>query len=142
MGSVTLDSLVGEHTLDGVDFDTEEVEEYFGGPFCDASVVRFRLDGKVYLAIEDPDDGYRSRMKKLVIFPSKEMLNVFPPVRVLAMKRRDSVYENDILDLIDVVTGKPVLEVGTHDVDDYYPYFVAIFNPQNMATNQDKSGGN
>ena len=47
-----------------------------------------------------------------------------------------SVYKKtDILELIDVVTGKLVLEVGTDYSDDYYPSFVANFNPEAMALN-------
>jgi hypothetical protein len=40
--------------------------------------------------------------------------------------------------MLDVTTGKVVFEVGTEDIDDYYPGFVVEFNPENMAINQRK----
>lgn len=49
------------------------------------------------------------------------MKNAFPPVRVMGkMKGADDYRTNDTLQLIDVVTGKMVLEVGTDNSDDYY----------------------
>jgi len=41
----------------------------------------------------------------------------------------DSSYEaNDVLDLINTQTGKIILSVGTKNVADYYPYFLAEWN--------------
>ena len=132
---VTLDSLIGEHMLDAVDTSTDKVKTW-GDRFEDANCLRFRLDGKVYTAVEDPNDGYRSNMGGL--YESEEhMRNVFPPCRVLARKSENQKYQvDDTLELIDVVTGKVVLRVGTDNTDDYYPYFVAEWNPQNMVGNQ------
>ena len=36
---------------------------------------------------------------------------------------------------MDVVTGKCILEVCTENTDDYYPDYVAKFDPTAMATN-------
>lgn len=131
--TIELDSLVGEHVLDGVDLLNERVKIY-GENFEDASVIRFRLDGVVYTAIEDPDDGYRSSMEK--IYAEKgEIKNAFPPVKITARKKPDDGQTNDTLELIDAVTGKVIVEVGTDNTDDYYPYFVSAFWPENMVTN-------
>jgi hypothetical protein len=35
----------------------------------------------------------------------------------------------------DVVTGKVVLEVGTDNTEDYYPYCVMNWSPENLACN-------
>ena len=43
--------------------------------------------------------------------------------------------EDDILELVDVKTEKVVLRVGTANCNDYYPYFVAEFDPTAMAAN-------
>jgi hypothetical protein len=138
--TVTLDDLVGEHVLDGVDTYIEQVKKY-SDYAEDANVIRFRLDGVVYIAFEDPSDGYRSSLDKLIISPTAEMTNTFPPIRVLAkMKTNGSYSENDTLELIDLVTAKVVMEVGTDNSDDYYPSFVSNFTPENMATNQTKAG--
>jgi hypothetical protein len=135
---VTLDSLVGEHTLDAVDTFVERVKQY-GDVFEDAEVIRFRLDGIAYTAIEDPCDGYRSAMERLFASPAAEVRNVFTPIKVLARKKPDEQYQvNDILELIDVVTGKVVLEVGTYNTDDYYPSFVSAFWPEHMAANAER----
>lgn len=131
---VTLDSLCGEHVLDAVDYTNEKIKKW-GDELEDASGIRFRLDGVVYTAVEDPSDGYRSSMNNLFV-DRDTMTNVFPPIRVLAMKKPDGKYDsNDTLQLVDVVTGKIVLEVGTDNSDDYYPSFVGAFWPEHMATN-------
>ena len=134
---VTLESLVGMHTLDAVDMSTEKVKKW-GEYFENASVIRFRLDGKVYTAVEDPSDGYRSSMDKIFV-SDDEIANSFPPCKVLArMKGRTEYSNNETLECIDCITGKIVLEVGTDNYDDYYPSFVSNFHPENMAVNVDK----
>lgn len=135
VSTVTLDSLVGEHILDGVDLSSERVRMY-DDKYEDASVIRFRLDGIVFTAIEDPSDGYRSSMDK-IFYETCELSNTFPPIRVLARKKENGKYGdvNDTLELVDLVTGKVVLEVGTNNTDDYYPVFVSAFWPENMASN-------
>jgi hypothetical protein len=132
---VELDSLVGEHVLDAVDISTQSIKQY-GSRFENCEVIRFRLNGVAYTAIENPDDGYRSSMDSLYV-SDEPMQNVFPPVRVLAKKKENERYSiNDTLQLVDVVTGLVVMEVGTDNTDDYYPYFVSYFAPQNMVTNE------
>jgi len=107
--------------------------------------MRFRLDGKCFIAAEDPDDGYRSAMRDLVISYDAKMKNVFEPLRVLGRHRTKSPIDlegeydlggkDDVLELVDVVTGKIVIEVGTTEVEDYYPGYVASFHPEAMAHN-------
>lgn len=132
--TISLESLVGEHDFDGCDLSSERVQTW-GEHFEMANVFRVRLDGKVYTAVESPDDGYRSSMDKLFV-ENCEIKNWFPPVRVMARKKPDDNWgKNDTLELIDVVTGKTVAEFGTDNSDDYYPSFVSAFWPENMATN-------
>ena len=133
--TVELVSLVGEHLLDAVDFSNEQVKTW-GDEFEPCQVMRFRLNGKCYTATEDPDDGYRSSMKDLVVSDCVEMKNVFAPVRVIGRHRTAGSYgAEDVLELIDAKTGKTVIEVGTDNSDDYYPGFVANFNPEAMVLN-------
>lgn len=134
-----LTDLIGRRRLDAVDFDSEKVKELYGDEYEDASVCRFRLDGVVYVTIEDPSDGYRSSMRDLVVANDSNMKNVFPAVDVIGKHRTGGEYGrvDDVLELVDALTGKVVLEVGTDNVDDYYPGFVASFHPENMATNAD-----
>lgn len=134
-----LTDLIGKRRLDAVDFDNEQVKEIYGEDYEDCSVCRFRLDGVVYIALEDPSDGYRSSMRNLTVANDTTMKNVFPSVEVIGRHRTEGAFGNadDVLELVDTITGKVVLEVGTDDVDDYYPGFVASFHPENMATNAD-----
>lgn len=131
-----LEDLVGGHVLDAVDFSNEQVKTW-GDRYEDCQVVRFRLDGVVYIATEDPSDGYRSRMQNLTT-GDWNMNNVFQPHHVLAVHRTQGVYglEDDILELYDTITGDVILTVGTEHVHDYYPSFVASFSPTAMALNQ------
>ncbi|MBO9194355.1 hypothetical protein J5277_09580 [Rhizobium sp. 16-449-1b] len=134
-----LTDLVGSRRLDAVDFDNEQIKELYGDGFEESSVCRFRLDGVVYIAVEDPNDGYRSSMRTLTIANEAQMKNVFPSIEVVGKHRTEGEYSgtDDVLELVDAITGKVVLEVGTDNVDDYYPGFVASFHPENMATNAD-----
>jgi len=107
--------------------------------FEDASVIRFRLDGVVYTAVENPDDGYRSSMKEIYIATNakeRKVNNTFRGHRVLAKKKTQKGQSDDTLEFIDLLTGKVVLEVGTDNTDDYYPSFVSTFTPENLADNR------
>ena len=130
-----LKDLVGVHVLDAVDRENEYVRIY-GDSFELCDVIRFRLDGVVYMAVEDPSDGYRSSMRSIES-GDWPMTNEFTPVLVFGrheVKGRNG-NENDVLELLDAATGKVVLSVGTECIDDYYPRFVCFFNPTAMVTN-------
>jgi len=125
-----LDTLIGCHVLTGVNFDTCYVEEDIG----DASVMNFVLDGVMYSAIEDASDGYRSSMSELRVTTVRatRKMNMFSPCNVIGSMR---VGDSWILDLEDVETKKIVLSVGTDQSDDWYPWFVSKFSPENMSSN-------
>jgi len=126
-----LKDLIGKHVLSGVDMSNKSIGMY-EDDFEDCQVIDFVLDGKTYTAIEDPEDGYRSCMSE--IKESEELVsNTFVGQEVVAKMR-----DNDVLELIDINTGKTVLAVGTGNTDDYYPYFVAEFTPENMSVNSGK----
>jgi len=133
-----LSDLVGHHLLTGVDNDREEIKREYEDTFDDCEVMRLCLDGVVYCAIEDPEDGYRSSMKELKILDNAQMSNVFEPVAVVGVHRTEGrgYEEDDVLELIDAYTGKVVVQVGTKNTNDYYPYFVNSFHPENMRINQ------
>lgn len=133
--SVEFSALLGEHTLDGVDSETIKVEQW-KDYFEDSEVFRFRLDGQIYAAVEDPSDGYRSSMKKLILAEGP-IRNAFAPVRVLVRlsSKGDYGQVNDTLEMLDMANGKTILRVGTDNTDDYYPWFVSEWTPQNLAVN-------
>lgn len=59
---------------------------------------------------------------------------------VVECKYDDGVRDttNDLLKVYDVENGKLILEVGTANTNDYYPYYVANWNPENMHINEGK----
>ncbi len=119
------DALLGEHVLEGVDFETEGI----------GNGIRFILDGETYLVVEDENDDYRSSAKAIEVSPDNPVVNTFDPVRVIGFARDD----DEILALVDPVTGKDIIEVGTENADDYYPMFICRFSPENMSINQKES---
>lgn len=130
-----LSDLKGRHVLSGVDFSEEEFKDYCGD-LENSNVCRFRLDGVVYSAVEDPVDGYRSCMRDLFVSESGQMKNTFPDHEVVGRYiDKDGYDQCDILELIDVETGNVVLRIGTESTDDYYPYFVAEFVPESLSVN-------
>ena len=132
---VSFESLIGEHVLEGVDLFDTQVESYEGGPMESANAMRFQLDGHVYVAVEDPDDGYRSSMRSLTV-DTEPIKNSFAGVRVLVRQAPSQEFSNDdILEMIDLANGKTVLTVGTDNFDDYSPGFVANWTPENLAVN-------
>jgi hypothetical protein len=131
---MTLSDLVGEHMLSGVDFTTTNVKRY-GYVEDECQNIRFRLDGVTYVATEDPVDGYRSGMAELTTI-AEPTTNEWPPVRVVAsMRGTVDGEEHDVLEIRDVMTGREVVCVGTGNTDDYYPYWVAVFDPTALAHN-------
>jgi len=132
-----LSDLVGLHELSGVDFATETLLQY-GTHYEDCQLVNFVLDGKTYTAVEDPNDGYRSSMAEIKVTDFK-VANTFEPVQVVGMMRVGRFQgDYDVLDLVDVKTGKIVLSVGTDHTDDYYPTFVSDWQPENLVLNEVK----
>lgn len=133
-----LKDLVGKKILDAVDFSNEGVKRDYDESYENCNVCRFRLDGVVYSAIEDPSDGYRSAMRELQIDEKAEVKNSFPSTEVVCRHRDEGRYDSDdVLEIIDTTTGKTILEVGTLSTDDYYPCYVANFDPTVMAINAD-----
>jgi hypothetical protein len=132
-----LKDLVGQHKLDAVDFLTEKIKDYCD-EMQDCNCIRFRLDGIVYVAIEDPDDGFRSSMRELKTAESSTMTNVFTAARVIGRHRTkgECGEDDDVLELVDANTGEIIIKAGTRNVGDYYPCFVATFRPEAMAINK------
>lgn len=141
MGEIGLKDLVGRHILSGIE--TGQVKRTIFGYEEECNYIKFTLDGVHYMAVEDPDDGYRSYLYDLEISdtPCRYPL---PDVAVECHMRPDDVehYEvNDILVFVDVKNGKEVLAIGTGNTDDYYPYCVLDYIPENLSCNEGKVAG-
>lgn len=131
---ITLKSLAGSHIFTGVERGFLKVNKQFSWD-QNKNTIRFELDGQVFEAVENPSDGYRSYMDKLVI-TNKGIRNRIPEMQVVCVYRDGS--DNDLLDFIDCKNGKVFLTVGTKHVNDYYPVCVFEYNPELLSINQGK----
>jgi hypothetical protein len=127
---IYLEDLIGTHILSGVEFDSMQTEEYFGVELI--NYVKFTLDDITYLAIEDPADGYRSYCEKLKISSGGCKIKL-PNIPVNCIMKQS--YSDDVLIFQDRNNDKVILEVGTENTDDYYPYCVFRYYPENISLN-------
>lgn len=128
-----LKELIGLHTLTGVTNENKKLQSAWDeDETYDAQAFTFILDGVIYTAIEDNNDGYRSAMDELKV---NEFVcnNIFEPIQVLGIyiDKSGGYDEADLLHLYGM-NGKLLLEVGTSNSDDYYPSFVSSWHPDNI----------
>lgn len=130
-----LKNLVGDHIFSGIETGTREFEHEWGGP-DERNYVKFILDGVTYMAVEDPADGYRSYMEELKVVdePCKTKL---PDIPVHCEHVSSGLYDctNDLLEFYDKTNNKIFLVIGTENTDDYYPYCLFKYEPENLAIN-------
>jgi hypothetical protein len=132
MSTPELKDLVGMRKFSGFDRRTETVKDECG-EHADSEVCLFVLDGVTYRAEEDPEDGYRTSMKPLA-FTNEEVKNSFDPVDVFCVHRTTGEY-SDVDDILQIMNLKAdiILEIGTENIDDYYPVFVSKFSAENIG---------
>ena len=124
-----LKDLIGAHTLSGVETGDMIVDG------TQSEYVKFTLDGVHYLAVKDPDDGYRSHCEELEVSEEPPRFT-FPPHQVDCVMMGDDEWgRHDVLSMTDIVTGETVLEVGTMNYDDWYPVCHFYYAPENLACN-------
>jgi hypothetical protein len=98
----------------------------------DANGCMFGLDGVVYMAFEDPSDGYRSHCGPLLSYvgdPYQMGGSLWPDHLALSVLCSMEGEGEDILTMRSVETGSVVFEVGTDNSKDYYPSFVMRWTP-------------
>lgn len=129
----SLTDLAGYHIFTGVELGYEH----------GVNTIRFELDGKVYEAWEDPDDGYRSYMSDLKV-SNYRMKNKVPPMKVKC-RHLDVNYSSswsssrcDLLQFIDLANDEVFLTIGTDDIDDYYPGCIFEYKPELMEINRSR----
>ena len=128
-----LSELVGNKMLSGIDRGTEKSMDIWSE---DANFILVVLDGIAYKFKEDPSDGYRSYMEEVEITNDK-VINTFAPQPVICQMKpeTDDYSRHNILEIFDSNNSKLVLELGTDNTDDYYPYCVMNWNPENLSIN-------
>lgn len=127
-----LNTLAGKRMFSGIDRKTIEKKTY--GEYTEqVECVLFILDGVTYRGVEDPNDGYRSSMDALEV-SEDAVSNVFPPKEVLCKHRDKNRYsgEDDVLEIYNM-NGGLILEIGTSNIDDYYPSFVCNFSAEELS---------
>jgi hypothetical protein len=136
--------LVGEHLFNIVPTKARH-------PFSnEADGVCFCLDDRTYLVFEDPDDGYRSTAGPILSWEGGAYAlgydgHSFPDYireTVICSHRTKGSYgnEDNVLEVRSKTTGKLIFEVGTEDVDDYYPCFVNRWHPEGLKANAASAG--
>ena len=134
-----LKDLVGNHLMTGIETGTAK-RNCWGDKLINCNYVKFRLDGITYMAVEDPEDGYRSCCEELEIV-DEECKTALPAILVECKMREDAYAnswceeKNDILEFYDVANKQMFMAVGTGNIADYYPYFVFEYTPELLSCN-------
>lgn len=104
----------------------------------------FTLGGETYVAFVDPDDGYRSygELASIRALASEVKVineNTFPPILVEVLNEsweHVDGYDNRsgwTISLINPVTKKVILKIGTDTTDAYYPFAICRWYPENIT---------
>lgn len=88
----------------------------------------YKLDDKVWEAIENPSDGYRSFLESVEL--RKDDTNYTFSHSPLATVRIESASDIDGWRLFDVEDNHLWLEIGTDTRDSYYPCFIFAYHPK------------
>ena len=57
----------------------------------------------------------------------------FPPHEVVGLYDDDM---EEVIKFVDIHTGKTVMRFGTENSNDYYPYCVMEWSPENLSANE------
>ena len=134
----------GLTTFEGIDRETKSIKVYeWSDSYEDSERTKFILGGVTYLAKEDPSDGYRSSMIPLEILRrNAKVKNTFNPIQVFVKhyKKTEHGFSSDNDDDILVVMnmkGEAILEIGTSNVDDYYPSYICNYSAEALNETND-----
>ena len=111
---------------------TETFEKYCLGEefnFYGVCNEDFKLGRKVWRAVEDESDGYRSYLDSIEV--TEKLDQIFfdrPLAKVKVVEIQD--YDYPRFALVDVKDGHVWLEVGTDQYDDYYPCYRFEYHPK------------
>lgn len=122
-----IQNLAGLHKLSGFDNSIPDKKDLEDG-------VCFIIDNKKYQLYTNPDDGWRSYMSDLFEEDVK-CANVFEPEYVFIVYKRYSDF-NGIT--IYNMFGEIIAELGTNNMNGYYPCAINEFYPENLAINGEK----
>ena len=127
MNGVKFKKLCGKHVLSGVERDYAS---------NDAECIKFILDNKIYRAIEDPADGYRSCCERIEINGNINCQENIPPTKVVVSLEDSN--DRTMLHFYEEEGGTEVLAIGTDYSDACYPICVFRYQPENLPMNRHK----
>lgn len=139
-----LKDLEGKHIFTGVELGTTKIINFWNKE-QEVNYVKFELDGITYMAIEDPDDGYRSYMSDLQTEEVAPLIHKMQPIAVLCKHKTEGYNafgwkeKDNLLEFIDIENGNVFLTIGTADIDDYYPLCVFDYVPENLSINKQQN---
>ncbi len=124
---ISIEDLVGSHVLSGVErgyteYDNENVE-----------FLSFTLDGVNYMAVEDPEDGWRSSLREIIITEKTPKIKL-PNVKVVCFMEPGE--HKNILCFQDSQNCEVFMSVGTNYYDEWYPVCVLEYDPRKLYVNQ------
>lgn len=112
----------------------------------DGQAVAVILDGKTFLFLEDTNDGYRSSLGQILVSDTNPSLRDYTyvdrDVFISISDKSEYAGKAEIYVFKDAKTNEIALEIGTDNIDDYYPSFVYRYNPEAFNENKkcDKCG--
>lgn len=106
------------HDIIGQEFD-------FYGVCCEA----FKIDDKIFEAVADGNDGYRSYLDSIPLRNGDGFIFFHNPIARVKIEN-DPDETNDGYRFIDVNDGHIWLRFGTDSSDDYYPMFIFHYQPK------------
>lgn len=128
----------GMHKLSGVSHIKVE-DEHWGNR---EDGILLTIDGENYIAVTDPDDGYRSygafyrddKNIQKVTFPEQDVIVDYHQVRTVNEDGYDVDYDELVIYNTD---GQSILRIGTDHSDCYYPCAIFRYNPENLPINKE-----
>lgn len=142
---VELTDLVGIHEISAIWRGMITVP-WLGGEETVQAVV-LQLDDQFVLFTENPNDGYRSSLgdvyrtsasmwielcSEVLNSPMPSLAPIHPPVMASFSIRDRSYFHGEraeVLYAIDECTDLCIFEIGTDNIDDYYPSFIFDWRP-------------
>ena len=126
----------GKHLFGGADIFQGTGRDHWNekeeNTFC-----RFCIDGVFYETYGDPDDGYRGYLEsiKRTFDYGPTLLNHFVPVDIVYVSEKAEYgfhVQCDLIKIINVENDKIILELGTEEIDSYYPEYIIDYCPENL----------
>ena len=121
---ISFEELYGIHVISGF----ENTIDKFG-----FSAVKFILDGKTYMAVCDPDDGWRSSLGCIVKTEDKCATNL--PNIIVEIRKAD---DKDLSGIVFIIrdnrySARPFIWLGTLWTDSWYPSCEMRYIPENIV---------